>query len=168
MKKLKDIYYDLNDIMVALIVVAVAAVVIVMNISSILSYPTMVAEAAGTQKDNVPTTYADNPPITNDLTGSAVNQGDGQPSDGQNATGGGVTGETGGNSGKVDNYAVYVNSGETGDQIADKLISVGLFKDRQQFRAAVTAAGAEGKLKAGNFIIPSNATPAEVIAILTK
>ncbi len=39
MKKLKDIFYDLNDILVALVIVAVAAFAIVTNIDSILNYP---------------------------------------------------------------------------------------------------------------------------------
>jgi cell division protein YceG involved in septum cleavage len=66
------------------------------------------------------------------------------------------------------NYSVYINYGQTGDQIADVLISVGLIKDRQEFYSAVAAAGAEGKLQAGNFIIPSDATPAEVVSIITN
>ena len=164
MKKLKDIFYDLNDIMIALIIVAIAAFVILANIDSILDYPNAIAAEATVTDEKTPTNYADNPPITNDLTGAAV----GQDDDGdQIATDGGISGQQGNGIGDVDEYAVYINSGETGDQIADKLIGVGLFKDRQQFRDAVTAAGAEGKLKAGNFIIPSNATPAEVVKILT-
>ena len=162
----KGYFYDLNDIMVAIIILAVAALVIFTNIDSILDYPSSVsAEVQASGK--TPTTYAENPPITNDITGSAVNGDQGTGTDGsQNATGGGVTGNTG--TGKVENYSVYINPGETGDQIADVLISVGLFKDRQQFRNAVTAAGAEGKLKAGEFIIPSDSTPAEIISILTQ
>jgi hypothetical protein len=44
MKKLKDFFYDLNDIFVALIIVAVAALVIAANIDSILKYPSVIAE----------------------------------------------------------------------------------------------------------------------------
>jgi len=169
MKKLKDIFYDLNDILVALIIVAIAAAVIMVNINSILDYPSAVAAAAPATEEKTPTDYADNPPITNDPTSGAIDGNDEDAAaDDQNTTGGGVTDQPGSETQGPDKYAVYINSGETGDQIADKLISVGLFKNRQEFRDAVTAAGAEGKLKAGNFIIPSDATPAEVIAILTK
>jgi hypothetical protein len=168
MKKLKDIFYDLNDIMVALIIVSIAAAVIMVNINSILDYPTAVAAAAPAADEKTPTDYADNPPITNDPTSSAIDQNGEDTTDDQNTTGGSVNDQPGNETQNLDKYAVYINSGETGDQIADKLISVGLFKNRQEFRDAVTAAGAEGKLKAGNFIIPSDATPAEVIAILTK
>ncbi len=165
MKTLKDIFYDLNDVMVALIILAIAALVIVTNIDSIIDYPSSVSAEVQMPEKETPTTYAENPPVTNDITGSAID-GNGTDSDGKNTTGGGVTGNTG--NGEVVNYSVYINPGETGDQIADVLIGVGLFKDRQQFRNAVTAAGADGKLKAGEFIIPSDSTPAEVVSILTQ
>lgn len=170
MKKLKDAFYDLNDIMVALIIVALAALVIVTNIESILNYPSSVAEQIQVAEEKTPTTYAENPPITNDGSGDAA---EGQGTTGaaagdQNTAGGGVSGQQDAGTGEAVNYSVYINYGETGDQIADKLISVGLFTDRQQFNDAVAAAGAEGKLQAGDFIIPSDATPAEVISILTQ
>jgi len=44
MKKVKDVFYDLNDILVALIIVALAALIIVNNINSILDYPSSLAE----------------------------------------------------------------------------------------------------------------------------
>lgn len=165
MKALKDIFYDLNDIMVALIILAVAGLVIVTNIDSILDYPSSVSAEVQEPERETPTIYAENPPITNDITSGAITGNEEGDSD-QNTTGGGVTGNPG--TGEVVKYSVYINSGETGDQIADKLISVGLFKDRQQFSNAVTAAGAEGKLRAGEFIIPSDSTPAEVISIITQ
>lgn len=165
MKKIKDIFYDLNDIMVAIVILAVAALVIFTNIDSILDYPSSVSAEIQIPEGKTPTTYADNPPITNDITGGAVT-GSGTGDDDQNTTGGGIDGNSG--TGEVVNYSVYINYGETGDQIADVLISIGLFKDRQQFYDAVAAAGAEGKLQAGEFIIPSDSTPAEVISIMTK
>ncbi len=169
MKKLKDIFYDLNDIFVALIIVAVAALVIAANIDSILKYPSVIAEEIQLPEEETPTHYAENPPIVDQsgdtpaidqgtTTGSAVGEG--------NTTGGGVSGDPG--TGEVVNYSVYINYGQTGDEIAEILIGVGLFKDKQEFYNAVAAAGAEGKLQAGNFIIPSDSTPAEVISILTR
>jgi len=169
MKKVKDVFYDLNDIMVALIIVALATLVIVTNIDSILAYPSSIAEEIQVPEEKTPTNYADNPPITDSNSGDAAvdQQGTtGAGIDDQNATGGGTSGNEG--SGEAVNYSVYINSGSTGEQIADLLIGVGLFKDRQQFYDAVAAAGAEGKLQAGNFIIPSDSAPAEVISIITN
>ena len=169
MKKLKDTFYDINDIMVALIIVALAALVIVTNVDSILAYPSSIAEEIKVPEEETSTNYAENPPVTDPDTGDST---DDQPAttgsgiEDPDADGGGTSGNPG--TGEVENYSVYINAGSTGDQIADLLIGVGLFKDRQQFRDAVAVAGVEGKLKAGNFIIPSDSTPAEVISIITN
>lgn len=166
MKTLKDIFYDLNDILVALIIVAIAAFVIAGNIDSILNYPTSIAEEIQIPEEETPTNYAENP--TDDQ------QGSGEDTSGQGTTGAGIDQEnpddqdTPSGNGEVENYSVYINPGSTGEQIADLLIGVGLFEDRQEFYDAVTAAGADGKLQAGNFIIPSDSTPAEVVSIITK
>ncbi len=174
MKKLKDIFYDLNDIMVALIIVAVAALTIVSNIDSILNYPATIAAEIQLPEEEVPTNYADNPPVKEPSSGDTTNDDEGTTTgagidDNQDAAGGGTSGNEGtGTTGEVVDYSVYINYGDTGDKIADILIGVGLFQDRQQFQSAVAAAGAEGKLQAGNFIIPSDATPAEVISIITN
>jgi hypothetical protein len=208
-KKLKDIFYDLNDIMVALIIIAVAALVIAANIDSILAYPSSIAEEIQLPGDEAPTQYAENPPIGDQNGGETDGQGtigagadtqngggqntDGQSSSGtagQTATGGGVSGNTGqgqtgqpgqssangsggsGGSGSESaapaKVTVSIPSGATGDKIADILIGAGLVKSRQEFNQAVAAVGAEGKLQAGNFTIPSNATPAEIVSIITK
>jgi len=169
MKKLKDAFYDLNDIMVALVIVALAALVIVTNIDSILAYPSSIAEEINVPEKETPTNYAENPPVTDPDNSDSDDDQQGTTGagiDDPDADGGGTSGNPG--TGEVVNYSVYINSGSTGDQIADILIEVGLFKDKQQFRDAVAAAGAEGKLRAGNFIIPSDSTPAEVISIIAN
>ncbi len=173
MKKIKDIFYDLNDILVALIIVAAAGMVIVTHIDSILNYPTAMAEEIQSSAQKTPTIYAENPPITDSNGDDAVSDHDNEETTGagindQTTTGGGVSGNPGTGADEVVNYSIYIEPGSTGDKIADLLIGVGLFQNRQEFNSAVTAAGAEGKLRAGNFIIPSDATPAEVVSILTN
>lgn len=187
MKKIKDIFYDMNDFLVALIIIAVAALVITTNINSILNYPSSIAAEIQVPEEKTPTNYAENPPITEPGSDDASDQGT-TTSAGiadQNTTGGGVSGSSGTNGGtsgstganvggsgaggseKPAEYSVYINPGSTEDKIADILVGVGLFNSRQEFNSAVAAAGAAGKLRAGNFIIPSDSTPAEVISILT-
>jgi len=205
MKKLKDIFYDFNDILVALIIIAAAALVIANNIDSIMAYPASVSGDIEISEDG-PTIYAENPSNTDPGNGAAGGSGDGatgsdgqtgdgqnpegQNSDGQvaggntgqNGIGGGVSGNPGtdgadssgisGGSGSEPvqpvNIQISIPAGSSGDRIADILIGAGLIRDKQQFNQAVVAAGAEGKLRAGDFVIPSNATPAEIISILTR
>ena len=177
MKKIKDVFYNMNDILVAVVIVALAAFVIVSNIDSILAYPSSIAEDIKVPEQETPTDYAENPASDEPESGDDTTDQQGSTdsdSDQQSPDGGGVSGQEGtagqqnSDGEKVENYAVYINSGSTGAQIADILIEVGLIKDRQEFYNAVAAAGVEGKLKAGNFIIPSDATPAEVISIITN
>ena len=182
MKKIKDIFYDLNDILVALVIVAIAAFVIMNNIDTILAYPSSISEEIQSSEDNAPTNYAENPPLDGPgsdsapdqqgITGAGIDQqnsdGEGSPDQQGSGDGEGVTGSEGTESGKPVNYSIYIEYGSTGEKIADHLIGVGLFESRQEFYDAVAAAGAEGKLQAGNFVIPSDSTPAEVVSILTK
>ena len=193
MKKLKDLFYDMNDILVALVIVAVACLVISSNIDSILAYPSRVAEQIQVPEEKTPTNYAENPPIkdpnsqTQDQSGNTDGTGDDQSGSDQNQTGDGngvqgnagdgqghPSGQQGGTdqgntgTGEVVKYSVYIAPGSTGEQIADIMIKVGLFSSRQEFINAVNAVGAESKLQAGTFIIPSDSTPAQVISIITK
>ena len=177
MKKIKDIFYDMNDFLVALIIIAAAALIITTNIDSILNYPSSIAAEIQVPEEKTPTNYAENPPITEPGSDDASGQGTTTSAGitGQNTTGGGVSGNSGSNAGssgaggseKPSEYSVYINPGSTEDKIADILVGLGLFNNRQEFNSAVAAAGAAGKLRAGNFIIPSDSTPAEVISILT-
>jgi hypothetical protein len=181
MKKIKDIFYDFNDILVALIIVVIAAFVIVHNIDTILAYPSIAYEEIQNSENNLPTKYAENPPLEgsdsdNGLNGQATtdegmdipSSDEEVPSDHQGSgDGGGTSGHDGTGNAKPNNYSIYIEYGSTGEKIADTLISVGLIESRQEFLDAVIAAGAEGKLQAGNFIIPSNATPAEIVSIIT-
>ena len=143
-----------------------------------MNYPATIAAEIEVPEKDTPTNYAENPPIVDPGDSDAGNEDGGEGSgqgttgagiDDPNGAGGGISGNEGtGTTGEVVNYSVYINFGQTGDQIADVLMSVGLIEDRQEFHSAVAAAGAEGKLQAGNFIIPSDATPAEVVSIITN
>ena len=65
MKKLKDFFYDKNDILVVLIIVAIAAFVIYTSINSIMSYPEQYAsEMAATQQTKIEETTSNVQPTT--------------------------------------------------------------------------------------------------------
>lgn len=182
MKKIKDIFYDFNDILVAIIIIIIAAFVIVNNIETILAYPSIAYEEIQSSENKLPTKYAENPPLegsdsdndSNDqaTTGAGMDvpgSDKDMPSDQQSSGDGeGTSGNEGTGNAEPINYSIYIEYGSTGEKIADILISVGLIESRQEFLNAVAAAGAEGKLQAGNFVIPSNATPAEIVSIITR
>ncbi len=165
MNKLKDILYDKNDLLVVVVILAIAALIIFNRVDAIMAYPqTMLAENEADK---------DEPVLSSDLTGNEdpqnPNTDENKPADAP-SNGEGVdknTDQTPADSSNV-NYSVYIEAGSTGLKIAQTLVDCGLIKDKAAFINAVTAASAENKLKAGNFIVPAGSTPAQIVQILTK
>jgi hypothetical protein len=169
MNKIKDFIYDKNDLLIALLIVAVAAYVILSRIDIIMAYPkTLVAESE-TGKNSVTVTAPDTsvkPSGTGDEEINNVDEGQNPPDDTPEIdppTGSQTTGEP-----AISQVSIYIEYGATGSEIAQLLIDSGLIENKQIFYDAVTAAGADTRLQAGNFKIPSNATPAEIIKIITN
>lgn len=143
MNRLRDFIYDKSDILVALIIISVAGVIIFSRIDAILAYPeTYAKEGAPVVQSEEPVQY-EYPGATS---GDAIEPGEGEP----------------------EMFAVYINYGESLQVIAGKFVDVGLFETTEDFFTAVDAANAGTQIKTGNFIIPSDSTPEEVMAIITK
>ncbi|WP_206459775.1 endolytic transglycosylase MltG [Anaerovorax sp. IOR16] len=170
MNKLKDILYDKNDILVVLIILAIAALIISNRIDAIMAYPQIVL--AQDEKENKEPVLVSDLTDSDDSNVSKENNKEPEkenpaeaPSDKSNNNA--VSNETTAESAEV-NYSVYIESGSTGSKIAQTLIDSGLIKDKNEFYDAVSAANAESKLKAGNFIIPEGSTPEQIVQILSK
>lgn len=151
MGKLKDILYDISDILTAFIIVGVAGLVIWFSIGNIMDYPSIVSASTEQNKEN--TNF-----------GLAVPIGDGTTSDGA------ITGDAKDNkttSGAADMYSIYINYGESTTTIAQKFVDVGLFDSVDQFNTLLAQMNAASKIKSGNFIIPSDSTPEQVITKIT-
>ncbi|MDD4583341.1 MAG: hypothetical protein PHR60_04035 [Eubacteriales bacterium] len=145
MNRLKDILYDKNDLLVALVILAIAGFVIYSRINVIMGYPgTLVAQAG-----------AESPPVAEQIDESDDAD---QQTDETNET----------DEPEIKQVSINILYGATGNSIAQLLIDNGLIQTKEEFYDAVAAAGADTRLQAGNFKIPSNATPAEIIAIITN
>ena len=149
MNKLKDIFYDKHDILVAVVILIIAALVILWRVDAIMAYPqTLVASAAGNEDIG-----ADNTPSGTDTTGSAVSD--------PNGTSGSA----------IDNIeicAIYVNYGESLDVVAQNCVAAGLVGSTDEFMTAVNSMGAGGAIQAGQHHIPSNVTPEELVQYLMQ
>lgn len=165
MNKLKNILYDKNDILVVLIIIAIAAFIITGRIDAIMAYPQTL----------VPEQEKDVPILVSDMNGEekAINTDDAiekeksadvatDKSD-ENAIANQTTAEP-----NDVNYSVYIEYGSTGSKIAQTLIDGALIQTKNEFYDAVTSANADNKLKAGSFIIPEGSTPAQIVQILTN
>ena len=188
LKKIKDIVYDINDVIIVMAILACAVLLIINRIEIIMAYPhsgdsaVLLAESERAKSNNggdqsVATDSDNNSDNTNNASNDdGVNaddeQGDGSnDSDFYNSQG---NGEQQGNSTQqappaVEEYpfSLYVAFGETAGQIAQELVDAGIINDKNEFYDAISRANAERKLLAGSFTIPRNASPDEVVRILT-
>ncbi|GAB1476786.1 hypothetical protein MASR2M70_16220 [Bacillota bacterium] len=166
MNRIKDFIYDKNDLLVALIIVAAAALLIMSRVEIIMAYPTSLEAELYAAGDEIKPDIQQKPkpPSSDDL-------GDETDAAAGNQTGEGTEAAESDNppaDENVGSISIYIEYGATGSQIAQLLIDSGLIPNKEAFYDAVTAAGADTKLQAGNFKIPANATPAEIIRIITN
>ena len=140
MKTLKDLIYNKNDLVIVLVVLVLAGFLIWNRIDVIMAYPsTMIAEAEKqSQLEEQPEVIPMNP-----------DQEETPPEE-------------------VVMYAVYINPGESLEVIGEKFVSVSLFRSAEDFIQLANEMGVTTQIKAGNFIMPSNSTPEEVMQIITQ
>lgn len=167
MQKLKDIFYDTSDILVAVAIIAIAALIIWVRIDAIMAYPTDGAPVEANTSQNAGDTGG-----TSDIGSAIPTDGaitdDTLTDDGIGTSDSAITGGDEGSSSEINEYSFYVGYRESAMSIADKLMQVGLIQSNAEFYDALTAANAAERLQAGTFIIPVGSTPADIVTILTN
>lgn len=150
MNKLRDIIYNISDILVTLIIIAAALLLISWRVSAIMDYGSQEDISSDTQIEN-------NADDGQSDSGSA----DGDISDDDSSNGEQNEPATG-------DVSFTVSSNQSADSIGQALTDAGLVSDKQTFISAVNAADAATRLKTGTFTIPAGSTPEQIVAILTK
>lgn len=175
MNRIKDFIYDKNDLLIALLIVVAAGFLIMSRIDVIMAYPATlsaeVADSGGEVIPEVPDTSVIDPVETDPADDpDGTNSGDEEPVGSEPGTGGTNTdvGDQTTGEPSIRQVSIYIEYGANGSDIAQLLVDSGLIANKNVFYDAVTAAGADTKLQAGSFKIPSNATPAEIIRIITN
>ncbi|NLY71864.1 MAG: endolytic transglycosylase MltG [Clostridiales bacterium] len=167
MNKLKDIIYDKNDIFVALIIVIIAGLIIHNRIEVIMAYPSeLVAEASSSQGKVV--SEQEWQPVIEEPSEEEETSDEEEPVNEEEETPESEEQVKPSDEPQVTEVTVKIEYGATGNQIAQILIDKGLISSFSEFYTAVEAANADTKLQAGTFKIPSNATPEEIISIITR
>ena len=156
MNKLKDIFYDKNDILVALIILAIAAVVIFWRVDVIMAYPETLVASVSDDSGSGSGTEGGNTSVDS-TSGSAVGTGEG---------GSGAGAGTGDSEVKI--CAVYINYGETLDVVAQNCVTAGLISSPDELINVVNAMGVGGSIQSGQHHIPSNVTPEELVNYLLQ
>ncbi|MEI8217408.1 MAG: hypothetical protein WCF96_09975 [Eubacteriales bacterium] len=167
MEKFKDFIYDKNDIVIALVIVLLASFIILGRVNAIMDYPNTLQAAVTPTTENPATTDPNTPAVvTPETPETPVVETPETPAVVTPVTPPVVT-PTQPSTPPV-MISVTIPSGSSGDAIAGILVTAGFVKQKSDFLTAVSAAGAEKKLKAGTFKIPNDSNISQVIAIITK
>ena len=172
MSKVKDLLYDKNDILVALIILGVAAFIIMSRVDALMAFSERPTEREVAVGDFVLEDRNDTPPPAADEDDRLDGEYDTAYGD-ANAYGYGTppAEETPGQAPPAGSepvmHSLHIASGESLASIGRNLVSLGLFEGEQAFVAALEARNATTRVRAGNFLIPSDATADDVVRILT-
>lgn len=147
MNKIRDIIYNISDILVTLLIIIIALLLISWRVSAIMHY--------GTPDDSASTSSTTQ---SEQDAGSADAENIDNSSDSGDADVNAPTGDV----------SFTVSANQTADSIGQALADAGLVADKQTFINAVNAAGAATRLKMGTFTIPAGSTPEQIVVILTS
>lgn len=165
MKKLKDFIYDKNDIIIAALILAAAALIIAWRMDVILQYPKELINA-------------DDPAVEEPIGGGTqpddTNTGD-KPADNTGADNNDNSGTTGGDNsnpaqparlwvdGKLSKDVEVDVTGTTALAAVQCLIDAGLFSDYAEYQSACDGQGLDHeKVSAGTFTFAKGSTKAQV------
>lgn len=146
MKKLKDFFYNKNDIIIVLLIVAAAAFVIYDRIGAIMEYPeTYAKEAAETETSAV---------VAEETTEAT----EASDADSNENTEGATSGEG----------TITIDDSDTSSSVADKLQAAGLISSADTFESYINESGKSGSILSGTFQIPAGSTDEEILNIITQ
>jgi len=164
MNKIKDILYDKNDILVALLILCIATFVIFTRIEHIMAYPERMLSAQSPENGSVAISFPTEPDDNLSAPDDYEEPPNGDEGDEETPE---YTPEDPSDEAAPQAHSLYIASGESMNTIARNLVSLGLFESEQDFLDTLTAHNAATRVQVGNFIIPADATKDDVIRIIT-
>ena len=151
MEKLKDFIYDKSDLLVALLIVGVAALVIWIGINNIMEPYTGNADSTANVEAEKDPESADSATVeeegTAESTTAAALDEDG------------VTTKA---------AQIIIQEGETSEQVAEKLLAAGVIQSKSTFFVMLDRMKLAEKLQAGQFDIPAGSSLEDIIHIITR
>lgn len=173
MEKIKNFIYDKSDLLVAVVIIALAALIIWLGINNIMRPMTETADAQngqGQAEEPVttrPAVSSGTVIITGGATTDSAATTSGTATSGA-ATSGTATTTTGGATGTAKAAKIAISAGEDSDTIADSLIEAKVIKDKNKFYSMLEELGLSSKIQEGTFNIPAGSTLEDVCRIITE
>lgn len=174
MKRLKDFFYDKNDILIALAILVIAALLIIWRMEVIMDYPKTLAEQTGT----VSTTEeeaVDNGAETDKDADTAGSSDAGSGSTDSTADNSQTPDSTGGQADSVFTNGALTKSvtvtvqGGSATGAVQSLISAGLFTSYDEYEKICKAAGCKPEdIKATTFTFEAGSTQADIAKMVTQ
>ena len=143
MNRIKDFFYDKNDIFVALIILAFAAFVIYIRIDTIMAYPETLVEASDTAQTSA----------SESTTASAAAA---SPSGSSSEPAGSLVSSTS-----------LTISDTSPAAVASQLESAGYVSSADDFKLLLKKHKLSDKIQSGTFDIPDQATDRQIMVIIT-
>ncbi|MCL1983439.1 MAG: hypothetical protein FWG53_10205 [Clostridiales bacterium] len=186
MNRLKDLLYDSNDILVALLVLCCAAMIITTRVNALMTYPekTILEQKsrstnsqANEPGDNVVIVSGDEDVASadwpDDIDAATLSDGAGTGADADAGTGTDADADADtGAATQPDNvqhsaFSLYIAYGESMNQVGKDLVALGFFDDTQDFFNCLDSHNAALRVQTGNFVIPAGSTKDDIIRIIT-
>jgi cytoskeletal protein RodZ len=139
MNKIKDFFYNKNDIIIVLIIIALAGFIIYTRIQVIMDYPETYAESIADQTQEE----------TTEVQASGTDE----------------STETTAESTAV---SIEITDADTSSSVATKLYKAGLVSSDTEFEGYISNMGKEDSIKSGTFQIPSGSTQEEILNIIAN
>lgn len=142
MNKLKDFFYNKNDIIIVLIILIAAGLIIYTRIDTIMAYPEKLAEKAALQQ-KIEATAEENTAET-------------------------VSPAAASNSNAAEIVTITVSDSDTSATVASKLYNVGAASSAEEFENYINSQGKGNSLKSGTFQIPKGSSNEEILKIIAN
>ena len=166
MNKIKDLFYDINDILIAVIIIIAAVLIIFTRFDTIITYPERISSGQASQGGYI---HAERPgaPASEDEPESEVPAAEDEP-DSDSPADAEPADDPAGEDIVHSAFSLYIAYGEPMSSVARHLVQLGFFESAQDFLDTLERNNAGTKVQAGNFVIPADSTKDDVIRIITR
>ncbi len=142
MKKLKDFFYNKNDIFIVIIIVAIAGFIIYTRVGSIMTYPETQSEKIAVSQPS--------------STASVQTEETKEPT------------QTDDSSDKNEPVSITIEDSDTSTSVCEKLESAGLISSASEFESYIADEEKTSSLQNGTFEIPKGSSHEEILKIITQ
>lgn len=142
MNKIKDFFYNKNDIIIVLIILIAAGLIIYTRINAIMDYPEVLAQQNAKAQQTTQAAETKGTTTTASSESSAAS-----------------SGET------VD---ITISESDDSIAVATKCYEAGLVSSDTEFQSYISEKGKEDSLKSGTFQIPKGSTEDQILAIIAN